>query len=121
MRGYRIELGEIETVLGQHPAVRECVVIAREDEPGDQRLVAYAVALAESEAELAAGELRRYLKQRLPEYMVPGQIMMLESLPLTSNGKVNREGLPAGEAGLTSEEQYVEARTPIGRAGSGSV
>ena len=91
IRGYRIELGEIETVLATHPAVREAVVMAREDTPGDRRLVAYLVWEGKP-AEPAA--LRTFLKKELPEYMVPAAIVTLEALPLTTNGKVDRKALP---------------------------
>ena len=89
IRGFRIELGEIEAALGQHPAVREAVVLAREDAPGEKRLVAYVV------ADSTADELRRFLKDKLPEYMVPAVVVLLEALPMTPNGKVDRRALPA--------------------------
>ena len=76
LRGYRIELGEIEAVLGQHPAVREAVVLAREDNPGDKRLVTYVVAAPGSTP--SANELRSFLQQKLPEYMVPSVFMFLD-------------------------------------------
>ena len=89
IRGYRIELGEIEAALAEHPAVREVVVLAREDRPGEKRLVAYAVAGCK------ADELRRFLKSKLPEPMVPAVIMLLEALPVAPNGKLDRQALPA--------------------------
>ncbi len=94
IRGFRIELGEIETVLGQHPAIREVVVVAREDIPGNKRLVAYLVATT-PHAQPAIEELRAFLKQRLPEYMLPTVFIFMEAFPLSPNGKVNRTALPA--------------------------
>jgi non-ribosomal peptide synthetase component F/acyl carrier protein len=96
VRGFRVELGEIESVLGQHAAVRECVVVAREDESDERRLVAYLV--GDTGREVAVNELRGYLKERLPEYMVPAAFVTLDSIPLTSNGKVDRRRLPAPES-----------------------
>ncbi|HEX2272090.1 MAG TPA: amino acid adenylation domain-containing protein [Pyrinomonadaceae bacterium] len=90
LRGFRIELGEVEAALRQHEAVREAVVLVRE-EGGEKRLVAYAV--AESNQSVAPAELRSYLKQWLPEYMVPGQVVWLSELPLTPNGKIDRRAL----------------------------
>src|SRR5438093_1570570 len=94
IRGFRIELGEIEAVLGQHPAVREAVVIALEDVPGEKRLVAY---LVTRPPKPEAKALRELLKKKLPEYMVPAAFVFLEKLPLTASGKADRKALPAPE------------------------
>jgi len=107
VRGSRIELGEIEAILAQHPAVRNCVVAAREDIPGDVRLVAYVVAANQ----MNAGELRGFLQERLPDYMMPGVFVPLETLPLTRNGKIDRRSLPAPEQVLREEDTYVAARS----------
>jgi amino acid adenylation domain-containing protein len=93
VRGFRIELGEIETVLTAHPGVRESVAIVREDEPGKKRLVAYVV--ARNECAPTTSELRGYLKDKLPDYMIPSGFMMLDALPLTPNGKLDSKALPA--------------------------
>ncbi|HVR95163.1 MAG TPA: amino acid adenylation domain-containing protein, partial [Thermoanaerobaculia bacterium] len=112
IRGFRIELGEIETVLRQVPSVETAVVQAREDVPGDRRLVAYLVGAPEGRA--ATAELRRFVRERLPEYMVPSAFLWLESLPLTPNGKVDLRALPAPETSrLDLESAYVAPRTPV--------
>ncbi|HKI03363.1 MAG TPA: amino acid adenylation domain-containing protein, partial [Thermoanaerobaculia bacterium] len=94
VRGYRIELGEIEAALLRHPGVREAVVLAREDVPGEQRLVGY-LAPPPGEPAPAVSELRAFLRETLPEYMVPWSFVELESLPVTANGKLDRQALPA--------------------------
>jgi len=99
IRGYRIEPGEIEAALAAHPTVARTVVIAREDRPGNQQLVGYVVAAADNPAD--AGTLRQYLRERLPDYMVPAAIVLLEALPLTPNGKLDRKALPAPDFNST--------------------
>jgi non-ribosomal peptide synthase protein (TIGR01720 family) len=111
IRGFRIELGEIESVLCQHRAVREAVVIARDDVPGVKSLVAY---LVTSSPALEVGSLREHLKKKLPDYMVPAAFMLLDKLPLTASGKVDRKALPVPEQDrpeLTG--RYVAPRTPV--------
>jgi aryl carrier-like protein len=95
IRGYRIELGEVEAVLTHFPGVRESVVIARTDEQGDKRLVAYVV--PEQPTVLSIGELRSFVRENLPEYMVPAAFIVLDAIPLTPNGKIDRRALPAFE------------------------
>jgi len=93
IRGFRIELGEIEAALVQHPSVRECLVMAREDMPGEKQLTAYLV--AQPGASPNVTELRSSLKQKLPEYMIPASFVLLNEFPLTANGKLDRRALPA--------------------------
>jgi amino acid adenylation domain-containing protein len=97
VRGYRIELGEVEAVLRQHPRVSDAVVIVREQEESAKQLVAYVVG-AESSGPQLSQELRGYLKEQLPHYMIPAVFVVLEELPLTSTGKLNRRALPAPDA-----------------------
>ncbi|MCC5644520.1 amino acid adenylation domain-containing protein [Nostoc sp. CHAB 5824] len=111
IRGFRIELGEIEATLSQYPLVREAVVVAREDVVDDKRLVAYIV--AKLDTNLTQTELRSFLKQHLPEYMLPSAFVLMDTLPLTSNGKVDRQILPVPEQTRPDlEETFVTPRTP---------
>ncbi|HWY54553.1 MAG TPA: amino acid adenylation domain-containing protein [Terriglobales bacterium] len=101
IRGFRIELGEIEVALAKHPALREVAVVAREDEGGDKRLVAYVVPAHQTK--ITVQDLRRYLRNDLPEHMVPSDFVILSAMPLTPNGKIDRRGLPAPEAEVSGE------------------
>ncbi|MBW4626901.1 MAG: amino acid adenylation domain-containing protein [Brasilonema octagenarum HA4186-MV1] len=92
IRGFRIELGDIEVPLSQHPGVREVVVVATEDNPGDKRLVAYLVKEPSSQ-KLCLRDLRSFLQDKLPKYMIPSVFVLIDSLPLTPNGKVDRRSL----------------------------
>ena len=132
IRGFRIELGEVESVLNAHPQVQQAVVIATK-EPSNKRLVAYLVSdnamrpraadrrlprLARGKGKLikkaiAPQQLREFLKQKLPEYMLPSVFVTLDTLPLTPNGKVDRKALPAANLDLTREREYIAPRTTL--------
>ena len=133
-QGYRIELSEIETVLSQYPVVMEAVVVAREEQPGNKRLVAYIVPTQQPQGitptrktqlltdeqtiankpTFSIGDLRAFIKERLPEYMVPSTFVTLNALPLTPNGKIDRNGLPAPETFRPElEVSYVAPKTEV--------
>jgi hypothetical protein len=114
VRGHRIELGEIEAVLRSHGGVRAAVVMLRSEAGEEPRLVAYIE--GEGEGGVSGGELREYLRSKLPEYMAPAGYVMLERLPVTENGKVDRKALAEVAAGTATREaagEYVAPRTPI--------
>ncbi|MCP2727559.1 amino acid adenylation domain-containing protein [Symplocastrum sp. BBK-W-15] len=109
IRGFRIELEEIAAVLKQHPQVRRVVVLAREDRPGIKRLAAYIVP---EQPQPTANTLRQFLKEKLPDYMVPASFTILDALPITPNGKVDRRALPVPEIELDDANNYLSPRTP---------
>ncbi|NEP10410.1 MAG: amino acid adenylation domain-containing protein [Symploca sp. SIO2C1] len=110
IRGFRIELGEIEAILAQHPEVQEVVVIAREDSTGEKRLVAYLV----TQGEVELTQLRSFLKTKLPDYMVPAAFVLLDTIPLTPNGKVERRALPIPDADHFSQDtSFIPPRNPV--------
>jgi acyl-CoA synthetase (AMP-forming)/AMP-acid ligase II/acyl carrier protein len=112
VRGFRIELGDIESALEQHPAVKDAIVLASEDDPGGKRLVGYIV--SKEIMEFSIIELRNYLKEKLPEYMVPSAFVSLKELPLTPNGKVDRKALPVPDKERPElGEAFVAPRTPM--------
>ncbi|MHC5917475.1 MAG: amino acid adenylation domain-containing protein, partial [Nostoc sp.] len=117
IRGFRIELSEIEAVLSQHPAVKETIVIAGEDVPDDKYLVAYVVQNQEQitmqEVQSFASLLRQFLKEKLPEYMMPRAYVILEYLPLTPNGKVDRRALPMPDTISFHNQDYVAPRSQV--------
>ena len=102
IRGYRVELGEVEAVLAEHAAVRQCVAVAREDEPGNKQLAGYVI--PRDRRVLTPKDLREFLRQKLPEYMVPAHFVFLDTFPLTPNGKVDRRALPVPEKTFSRQE-----------------
>ncbi len=121
LRGFRIELGEVETVLSQHPQVRETAIIIREEQASNKQLVAYVVPQPDASTEdaltqnrLTTTELRQFLKAKLPEYMIPSAFVILEAMPLTSSGKVNRKALPTPSLdGNTRDSKSIPPRTAL--------
>jgi acyl carrier protein len=114
-----VELGEIEAALALHPALREVAVLAREDRPGELRLVAYVVPHAGREAE--AGDLRSFLKEHLPEHMVPALYLTLPALPLNGSGKVDRRALPAPDASRPDLATEYEAPASLAEEGVAAI
>ncbi len=112
IRGFRIEAGEVESALVRHPAITKAVVAARQNDAGDKQLVAYLVAGAGHQP--TSSEMRQHLKRTLPEYMIPTVFVLLDALPLNSNGKVDRRALPdSNSQSAQSESTYVAARTDV--------
>jgi len=112
LRGFRIELGEIEAVLRRHPGAREAIVIIREDMPGNQHLVAYLVVDATAPPDVS--ELRSFLKESLPPYMIPSAFVLLDTLPLMPNGKLDRQALPVpNRSHSVADVPYVAPRSSI--------
>jgi amino acid adenylation domain-containing protein len=117
IRGYRIEIGEVEATLREHPRLVEAVVSARDDARGEKQLVAYCVGQAGQPVQLEIAEVRQYLRERLPEYMVPSFFVFLKDLPVTATGKVDRRALPAPQpSDLDLHRVYVAPRTPTEEA-----
>ncbi|MEH1869066.1 MAG: amino acid adenylation domain-containing protein [Nostoc sp.] len=110
IRGFRIELAEIEVILTQHPQVRDAVVIAREDKPGIKNLAAYLI--SEGKQPISS-ELRSFLKEKLPDYMIPASFTVLEAFPITPNGKVDRRALPVPEFEFNDKTSFVSPRTDV--------
>ncbi|MEM8809423.1 MAG: condensation domain-containing protein [Cyanobacteria bacterium P01_G01_bin.38] len=108
IRGFRVELGEIETVLGRYGGGQHCAVMAHEESPGNQRLVAYVV----NDDDLDIGDLKRFLKRHLLDYMVPSAFVALQALPLTPNGKLDRSALPMPTDNLIADTGFVAPTTP---------
>jgi acyl carrier protein len=111
IRGFRVELGEVEAALAEHPSMRQCIVLAHRDDAGDGRLAAYVVVKDEQAETVSA--LHDFLRERLPEYMIPSFFIQLAALPLTPNGKVDRRALPApDQTHLRVRGRFIAPRTP---------
>jgi amino acid adenylation domain-containing protein len=111
IRGFRVELGEIESVLTEHKEVVQGVVVVREDQPGDKRLVAYFIPA--SKHTLSITELRKHLQKKLPEYMIPQQFVEMDSMPVTPSGKLDRRALPVPQEESKTEEVYVAPQSEV--------
>ena len=112
IRGHRVELAEIEAVLGQNESIRECAVVVREDTADDKRVVAYVVLRPGASRE--SRELRNYLAEKLPDFMIPSAFVFLDRLPQTPNGKIDRRALPAPDKTQANDkDQFVAPRTPV--------
>jgi amino acid adenylation domain-containing protein len=112
VRGFRIELGEVEAALCEHPSVQQCVVVAWKSTLSDERLVAYVVESREDRGATVA-ELRNFLKQKVPDFMIPSNFMLMDTLPLTPNGKIDRKALPQPDIARSLAENYVAPCTPL--------
>ena len=111
VRGYRVEPGEVSSVLAQYAAIESCIVTATENTPGEKQLIAYVVPA--KGAQLSARALREFLRQRMPDYMVPSAFVLIANLPVTAQGKVNRAALPGVNGNRLSDEVYLEPRTLV--------
>jgi amino acid adenylation domain-containing protein len=112
IRGFRIELGEIEAQLTGHPCIKEAVVIAREDTPGERQLVAYVIATSDATMP-PTQELRAFMKRSMPEYMIPSAFVLIERIPLTPNGKLDRHALPKPERSAYANREYEPPRGEV--------
>ena len=120
VRGFRIELGEVEAVLAAHPLVSRAAVVVREDRPGDRRLAGYVVpAAGQPGVALDVVGLRAYVAARLPDYMVPSALVLLDELPLSPSAKLDRAALPVPGYGADGAERYVPPRTEVERVLAG--
>lgn len=111
MRGFRIELGEISFILAQHPSIKESLVLLREDEPENQRLVAYV--LPHCDHKPVISNLKNFLQEQLPDYMIPTAFVLLDAFPLTPNGKIDRLALPVPDTARFNLKEYVAPQTPV--------
>ncbi len=109
VRGFRIELGEIKSVFNQYPLIINSVVVVREDQSGDQRLTAYVV--LHDDCDMTVTEMRKYFRQKLPGYMLPQLFVELDHMPLTANGKIDRNALPDAMQEFSEMEGTVAPRT----------